>query len=253
MKKFILITLTLSFGLFPLATLLKAQEETVDPETTLTLFGLIQQGGWFMVPLGLCSLAMFFLIFYAIRETQKTRFIPAGILESLGLALEERDLPKAAEMIDQKPAILTRSLRIALLKARPDLEDANKGAIETSLSECLEQEENNVGQWINYLNVVATVAPMIGLLGTVSGMIQAFQTIAGGGMGRPELLAGDIGEALVTTATGLIIGIPAMIAYFVLRNRLNNQMLSTAQEATTLIDRLAGEFPTYTEEESTET
>lgn len=247
MNKTILTTLTLSL-LFPLGTALHAEEEPVPPESSLTLFGLIQQGGYFMIPLGLCSLAMFFLIFYAIRETQKNRFIPGGILESLGLALEERDIPQASEIIDQKPAILTRSLRTALLKARPDLEDANKNAVETSLSECLEQEENNVGQWINYLNVVATVAPMIGLLGTVSGMIQAFQTIAGGGMGRPELLAGDIGEALVTTATGLIIGIPAMIAYFVLRNRLNNQMLSTAQEATVLIDRLAGELPPTVEE-----
>ena len=60
---------------------------------------------------------------------------------------------------------------------------------------------------------------MIGLLGTVSGMISAFDTMAAGGMGRPELLAGNIGEALITTATGLVIGIPAMIAYFIMRNR----------------------------------
>ncbi len=73
-------------------------------------------------------------------------------------------------------------------------------------------------------------------------MIGAFSTIAQGGMGRPELLAGDIGEALITTATGLVIGIPAMIAYFVLRNRLSNQMLATTQTASQLIDTLAGDF-----------
>jgi biopolymer transport protein ExbB len=77
---------------------------------------------------------------------------------------------------------------------------------------------------------------MIGLLGTVSGMISAFQTIGRGGMGRPELLAGDIGEALITTATGLVIGIPAMIAYFILRNRLNNAMIATAQAGSELIE-----------------
>jgi biopolymer transport protein ExbB len=59
---------------------------------------------------------------------------------------------------------------------------------------------------------------MIGLLGTVSGMIKAFQTIAAGGMGKPELLAGNIGEALITTAAGLIIAIPAMISYFIFKN-----------------------------------
>ena len=79
---------------------------------------------------------------------------------------------------------------------------------------------------------------MIGLLGTVSGMIGAFQTISAGGMGRPELLAGDIGEALITTAVGLVIGIPAMIAYFILRTRLDNRMMTTAQEAGRILDRL---------------
>jgi biopolymer transport protein ExbB len=67
-------------------------------------------------------------------------------------------------------------------------------------------------------------------------MISAFQTIGRGGMGRPELLAGDIGEALITTATGLTIGIPAMIAYFVLRNRLNSAMIATAQAGTEIIE-----------------
>ena len=231
----------LSIFLWP--ALLAAEEEAGDTASSLTLFGLIQEGGLFMVPLGLCSLAMFFLIFYAVRETQRSRFIPAPILGPLQKSMAERNLQEAVELIEARPSILSRSLRIALVKARPEREDANKAGIETSLSECLEQEENNLGQWVNYLNVVATVAPMIGLLGTVSGMIQAFQTIAEGGMGRPELLAGNIGEALVTTATGLIIGIPAMIAYFILRNRLNNQMIATAQEATKLIDYLAGEFP----------
>jgi biopolymer transport protein ExbB len=80
---------------------------------------------------------------------------------------------------------------------------------------------------------------MIGLLGTVSGMISAFQTIGRGGMGRPELLAGDIGEALITTATGLVIGIPAMIAYFVIKNRLNNAMIATAQAGTELLEPAA--------------
>ena len=65
---------------------------------------------------------------------------------------------------------------------------------------------------------------MLGLLGTVSGMIKAFQTMATGGMGKPELLAGNIGEALITTATGLIIAIPAMISYFIFKNNFIKNM-----------------------------
>ena len=74
-------------------------------------------------------------------------------------------------------------------------------------------------------------------------MISAFNDIAtADAMGRPELLAGDIGEALITTATGLAIGIPAMIAYFILKNRLGNQMLVTAQTANRLTEHLSGEI-----------
>jgi biopolymer transport protein ExbB len=77
---------------------------------------------------------------------------------------------------------------------------------------------------------------MIGLLGTVSGMISAFQTIGQVGMGDPSALAGDIGEALITTATGLTIGIPAMVAYFIFRNKLNAQVLRTVESGGDLID-----------------
>jgi biopolymer transport protein ExbB len=151
--------------------------------------------------------------------------------------------------LSSSSTVLSRSLQAGLQRARPEMADGNNSRVEASVAEALEHEENSVGQWINYLNVVATVAPMIGLLGTVSGMIGAFQTISRGGMGRPELLAGDIGQALITTAAGLVIGIPAMIAYFILRNRLDNSMMAVAQQASTLVDHLAGEIsgPEYEE------
>ena len=207
-----------------------------------SLWGLIQEGGWAMWPLGLCSLAMLFFIFYGWKESQTKKFIPQSTLKKVRSQLEAREISKATEMLEEQPSVLSKTMILAMTKARPEMQDANKEKIESSLVEALEGEENSVGQWINYLNVVAAVAPMIGLLGTVSGMIGAFSTIAQGGMGRPELLAGDIGEALITTATGLVIGIPAMIAYFVLRNRLSNLMLATKQTASQLIDALAGDF-----------
>ncbi len=222
----------------------RAQETTqvAQPLENQSLWELIQQGGWAMFPLALCSLVMLFLIFYSWRETSRQKFVPDAILDRISSHLEARRVADAVEILDRHPTVLSRTLTAALVKARTDLPDANKGKIEAAFIESAENEENQIGQWINYLNVVATVSPMIGLLGTVSGMIGAFSTIASGGMGRPELLAGDIGEALITTATGLVIGIPAMIAYFVMRNRLNNIFLATAQAASLLIDYLAGEI-----------
>lgn len=206
-----------------------------------SMWGLIKQGGWAMWPLGLCSLAVLALAIHASRETRRVRFIPDALLPKLFEHLTERNLAAARALVESSTTVLARIMVPALERARADLPDANKARVEESISESIEHEDNALSQWVNYLNVVATVAPMIGLLGTVSGMIGAFQTIGSGGMGRPELLAGDIGEALITTAAGLIIGIPAMVAYYVLRNRLADQLIATVQTATRLVDRLAGE------------
>jgi biopolymer transport protein ExbB len=77
---------------------------------------------------------------------------------------------------------------------------------------------------INFLSIIGGTAPMLGLLGTVSGMIKAFALIAQGNMGDPAKLAGAIGEALITTATGLVIAIPAMISYFLFKNNFIKTM-----------------------------
>ncbi|MEZ5278718.1 MAG: MotA/TolQ/ExbB proton channel family protein [Opitutaceae bacterium] len=209
----------------------------------LNLWGLIQQGGWAMYPLGLCSIVMLFLILHAVRETKAGRFIPDDLIDRLLPLVRKREFSRVSELLAARQTVLTRSLEAGLQRARSVLPDANKARVEETVSEGLEHEENAIGQWINYLNVVATVAPMIGLLGTVSGMIGAFQTISAGGMGRPELLAGDIGEALITTAVGLVIGIPAMVAYFILRARLDNRMMATAREAGRILDQLDAPGP----------
>ena len=202
--------------------------EVVDHN--LNLWGLIQQGGWAMYPLGTCSLIMFFLIFYSWKETAQTKFFTTDQLSATIDALESGDHDKCRSQLEASNNLLARALAPAIKKIDKGHEKAENLFIEN-----LEAEENGVSQWVTYLNVTHCETP-IGLLGTVSGMISAFQTIGRGGMGRPELLAGDIGEALITTATGLVIGIPAMIAYFILRNRLNSAMIATAQAGTNLIE-----------------
>lgn len=208
-----------------------AETAEANSEASLSLWGLIQQGGWAMYPLGLCSLVMFFLIFYAWKETQRSNFFTAVQTSAASEHLASGETEECTAALSSADTLLGRALAPCIAKLSQNQEKAEALFIEN-----LEAEENYVSQWVTYLNVVASVAPMIGLLGTVSGMISAFQTIGRGGMGRPELLAGDIGEALITTATGLTIGIPAMIAYFVLRNRLNSAMIATAQAGTEVIE-----------------
>lgn len=223
--------LYLSILTSPAVAFAQDTEAEAATETTLSLWGLIQQGGWAMYPLGACSLIMFFLIFYSWKETTRKKFYSDEQNKAASDAIAAGDFEKGRSALENENTLLGRALGPAISKLKTSHEKA-----ETLFVENLEAEENGVSQWVTYLNVVASVAPMIGLLGTVSGMISAFQTIGRGGMGRPELLAGDIGEALITTATGLVIGIPAMIAYFILKNRLNTAMIATAQAGTEVIE-----------------
>lgn len=164
---------------------------------TITLFELLKQGGWAMYPLGILSLSLFALVLYSWMQTSRGYY---GFRKS-----RWTEIPVTRQLAER-----ARHADIAMKQE--------------SMHDTAASIEGTTIRWIQYLNVIATVAPMVGLLGTVSGMIGAFQTIATGGMGKPELLAGDIGEALITTATGLTIGIPAMIFYFVLKNRLDQRL-----------------------------
>jgi biopolymer transport protein ExbB len=218
--------------------ILFAQEAEAVAQESLSLWGMIKQGGWAMYPLGLCSLSMLFLILHCWRETNRPKFVPTTGLDQVASAFSQGQIEEGLRTLSQSPNVLARAMNQSLANLKTPLSDRKREKAETSLVESLEGEENNISQWINYLNVIAAVAPMIGLLGTVSGMIGAFQTMAKSGMGRPELFAGNIGEALITTATGLVIGIPSMVCFFVMRNRLNNGMLSTVQTANSLMDSL---------------
>jgi len=203
---------------------------------------MIKQGGWAMYPLGLCSLTMFFLILHCWRETQRSKFISSSGTEQLAESLSKGNIEEDIGRLSQIPTVLSRTLSESLSRAKIPMSDRNREKVEATMVESLEGEENNINQWINYLNVIAAIAPMIGLLSSVSGMIGAFQTISSQGMGNPNKFAGNIGEALITTATGLVIGIPSMVFFFVMRNRLNNAMLATIQSANSLLDFLGGDL-----------
>lgn len=203
-----------------------------------SLFNMIRQGGWAMIPLALCSITLIYLIIHCLKETRSSNFGSEALAHRLADLCSSGKLAEATMAARQDPSLLGRALANGLSKLKPETEIASVEGINKRIAETFELEDNAVGQWIHYLNVVAATAPMVGLLGTVSGMIGAFQTMSSGGMGRPELLAGDIGEALITTATGLCIGIPAMIAYSYFNNRLNNALVENAQRASQVTDSL---------------
>lgn len=231
-------SLLLLFAALVLTSAAEGPEREALQSSRQSLFEMIVQGGWAMWPLGTCSLALLFLTVFGYLQTAPRKFLPTQALESVESLLRERRISEARDLLRGADTVYARVLFEALAKVRPRQPDGAKAKVEAAAEAALEAEESTVSQWINYLNVVATVAPMIGLLGTVSGMISAFQVLARGGMGRPELLAGDIGEALITTAAGLSVGIPAMVCYFVLRNRLSARLVVTVRALSAAVDAL---------------
>jgi biopolymer transport protein ExbB len=189
----------------------------VDPEATrLTLWQLILAGGWTMVPLALCSVAVVALVIRNFLLLKPSKLLRPDLLHQLQESLAARDVDAVTNLCRAAPCLLTLVLRSGL--SRASRESLDLESVEEAARQAARAQMTRYSKSINYLSNIGVVSPMLGLLGTVSGMIKAFQNISVGGMGRPELLAGNIGEALVTTATGLIIAIPAMLFHFYFRN-----------------------------------
>jgi biopolymer transport protein ExbB len=213
-------------------------------EAGTSLLELIRMGGWAMWPLMAGSIFACYCVVAVSLDLRASKCLPLEDRRQLGVRLNREGLDSTAEWLasQEKPG----SQLLAETAARVSRGGgANRCA--DSLAEGLQRIEGGYAARIHQLSIVASIAPMIGLLGTVSGMIGAFQTISGGGMGRAEMLAGDIGEALITTAAGLIIGIPALVAYFILRGKLSARMVVLAELGETILDLAsAGEEATGT-------
>jgi len=196
-----------------------AEEEAAQQ---LTFGELIKQGGVTMIPLGLMSVAMFYFIIRNILLLREKQLLRADLKPEIEGKLSQRDIAGVREICQANPSLMTSVLDGGL--ERISEQDEDMGHVLEAIEEAGNEQMVTFMKPINYLSIIGGTAPMLGLLGTVSGMIKAFQNIAAGGMGKPEVLAGNIGEALITTATGLIIAIPAMITYFIFKNNFIKSM-----------------------------
>lgn len=204
----------------PCALLLLLAQDTVTPTASVTRLGTLYQtildGGWMMVPIGACSilaLAFFVERFFAL---QRGRLVPRDFTE----AFEKNLAGGPDETRDFLAGLKAPVARI--FEAGVDRWHLPRPQIEKAVEDAGTREASRLSGNLRPLVVVTAVAPLLGLLGTVIGMIKAFQTIAlEKGIGKPELLAEGISQALVTTAAGLIVAIPAQVAYFYLRARVD--------------------------------
>jgi biopolymer transport protein ExbB len=214
--------------------------ENVPQDTRLSLWDLLKQGGWAMIPLTLCSFLMIAFAVINFRQVSRKRFMPPDTVAAMDQQAQARDLQGLWQTAQRGDSAFARAMTAGLRHYSPDRPEDSKVKMENAIGEVISREESQVSFWINFCSLIAAVSPMIGLLGTVSGMIGAFQKIGQGGMGKPEMLAGNIGEALITTATGLVIAIPAMFFYFLFKNMLNRILVQAEEVFSRLLDHITG-------------
>ena len=226
----------------------RAQEETPPvpppgppPAVEKTLLDLFRAGGPLMWPILLCSVGTIAVGVYCFLQINQRKMMPNAQVDAVSQYMQRHDANSAYQLCQSSPNIFANTMSSALLKVNFERDLANKVSMEQSAGETLVQEETRLMIWVNYLNIFATIAPMLGLLGTVTGMIQSFDQLAAG-RSEPQDLAGGIGEAMLTTAGGLIVGIPAMFLYFYFRNLLQVAIGNIQKQVTFMIDILSGEL-----------
>ena len=188
----------------------------------VTLGQLWKTGGWAMYPIGVLSVAGVGLIVYGFLAVREDKMVQLSLVPTIQEQISRLDFRGVSSTCVGSPGVMTNIVNAGMMRLADGLTDVEN--VEKAMEEAA-VEENVAGlRPINYLSIIASIAPMFGLLGTVSGMIKAFNKIGLGGMGDPEKLAGDIGEAMITTAFGLMVGIPTMFFYFFLKSRFQANM-----------------------------
>jgi biopolymer transport protein ExbB len=231
---------------FPVGATLMAQtagqSPTAEVVKTSNLWQIILAGGPAMIPLGILSVITLTLIIGFLFSLRRGSVVTRRYMQTadalirkrdyLGLlAISNRHSEGVARVIQRTMDFITKNPRASFSEVR-----------EIAQTEGLRQA-SALNQWVAYLADIGTIAPMIGLLGTVIGIVRSFGVIAiDAAATRPTMLAQGIGEALIATATGLLIGIPAMAAYSYFRGRVHSLISDLETASTQLLALLSTSF-----------
>ncbi len=199
------------------------------------MWAIIVAGGWVMLPLILCSVAALTIILDRLWHLRRSRVVPQ---RDIRLAWKLCRQPKigAAEFKALRHASpVGRILSAGILnRAHP------VSIIKESLEDVGQQVAHQLERYLNTLGTIAAISPLLGLLGTVLGMIRVFNTMTAEAVTDPSRLAGGIAEALITTAAGLLIAIPALLFYRHFRGQVESLLLEMEEEGLKMIEVIQG-------------
>jgi biopolymer transport protein ExbB len=227
-------TTSFSAVLLGLMTIAASAQEAAGGVHKKTLMDLFIEGGWVMYPITACSVAMIWFIVDGYIRTSAGKLYPVDHVTQLREFFKKGDYVGAYAFAKTAGSPVADVVR-AGVAFTPDGKTMTEEAI---ISEITRVNAELKGR-SSYLSVIGVCTPMIGLVGTVTGMMSAFETLGTSGVGDPSKLSGAIGEVLVATASGLFIAIPAFISYYLLANRINKGI----HDITEIVTGLFRAFP----------
>ncbi len=218
----------------------KAAEAAEASKGSPMSFGnVVMSSGWMGVvlwlALGACSVAGFSLIVDSFITVREKKIAPQSLVNRAREAIEQGDVMKALKECESEPGPLANILSAGFSNVSEGFD-----AVQEAIGVAADLEGEKVLQRVTYLNVVANLAPMLGLLGTVQGMIAAFANLATmqAGAAQQQLLAINIAQALYTTAAGLIAAVPAIGFFYYFRNKATTIILGMEALTTDLVKSL---------------
>ena len=194
---------------------------------------LIRAGGWLMLPIILCSILAIAIIIERFWTLSNARITPKHVLAQVWTWIKNNQLDSSKLKELRLSSPLGQILAAGLLSSKYGRE-----AMMESIEQSAAQVVHDMERYLNTLGTIAAITPLMGLLGTVVGMISVFSEIMLQGTGNANALAGGISEALISTAAGLTVAIPTYMFYRFFTRKVDSLVLNLEQESIKLVDAL---------------
>ena len=211
------------------------------------MYELVTAGGWLMLPILVCSIVALAIIGERFWTLRSSKVLPPNLVNNVRKLVGSSALNEDHLRALQEGSPFGRILAAGLANRNKD-----RNTLRTVIEDVGRHVAHDLERFLNALGTIAAVTPLLGLLGTVVGMISVFTTITNVGVGDPGELAGGISQALITTASGLSVAIPTMMFHRYFRGKVDALVVDMEQEAIKLVDMLHTDLRRRSRKESAE-
>jgi biopolymer transport protein ExbB len=194
---------------------------------------IVRAGGWLMAPIILCAVIAMGIILERYLTLKEKRVIPEDLTSKVWAWVKRDALDQSQIQTLHQGSPLGQILAAGLINR-----DRERAVMKDSIEDTGRHVVHELERNLDTLGTIAAISPLLGLLGTVIGMVKVFTAITTHGVGNPTVLAGGIAEALITTAAGLTVAIPALIGFRYYRNRIDALVVDMEKEAIKLVEAL---------------